>query len=163
MLRSKRARYRLIISTVLALPIGISVGGPIAAHAQVRPQEVPTIQICNEDGTLCMNRAGGGATAGTQVIGYTEGNENNDFNFVALGSYCGGGVVTLSCPAFGNSEINDLYNGAAIGQIQSDTCNNLCLALNGQLQSCSADGVVDIFTDCAEIEYCSASAILNSY
>jgi hypothetical protein len=153
----------LIASVILATPIGLAVSSPAAAHAQVKPQEIPVVQVCNEDATLCMNRAGGGTTAGTQVIGYPLNNENNDFVWVKLGSYCGAGVVTLSCPKFGNSEINDLYNGAPIGEIASDTGNNLCLALNGLLESCSADGVVDVFPDCATLTDCMDSAVLNDY
>ena len=161
MARSKRAKFLLIASIMLALPAGMVVGSPIAAHAQVKTQETPPVQVCNFESTLCMNRAGGGTKAGTQVIAYPLGNENNDFTFVWLGSYCGSGHVTASCPSYGDSSINQSLNGDIIGEIQSE--NGLCLALNGLLQKCSADGVVDIFTDCAEIEYCSASAILNSY
>jgi hypothetical protein len=161
MARSKRAKFLLIASIMLALPAGMVVGSPIAAHAQVKTQETPPVQVCNFESTLCMNRAGGGTKAGTQVIAYPLGNENNDFTFVWLGSYCGSGHVTASCPSYGDSSINQSLNGDIIGEIQSE--NGLCLALNGLLQKCSADGVVDVFADCGDIIDCDFSAVLNDY
>lgn len=168
MFRANRIQHIATAVAALFLAFGILNLGPIsAAHAAYTPRDVsaggpPEWQVCDTTGgQLCMNRNRGGLSNGTLVIGWHEGDPNNDFQWVEIQGYCGSGHVTLTCPSFGNSNINRQFDGAVIVNIYS---HGKCLALNSELQPCNADGTVDILTDCGgDPVTCGLSDVLNSY
>jgi hypothetical protein len=168
MFKVRRVTYAFAAVAALVLSIGLLTVSPAeAAPAAARTASAPAAappdyQICNsEGGQRCMNRNRGGLSNGTLVIAWYEGDPNDDFQWLELGTYCGGGHVTASCPSWGNSALNKMYNGSVIVENYS---HGKCLALNSELQPCNADGTVDVLTGCGgESVTCPFSDVLNSY
>jgi hypothetical protein len=152
----------------------LAAAGLASVQAVPARASAPSVQVCapNDDGGWCMNRDGGGTGQGTQVISWTLGDSNNEFTWFGLPDYCGGGHVTPTCPAWGNTAVNRAHDGAAIGEIESVTAG-LCLGLNGQLTGCGDEftgagagtGTIQVFTACGSVAggACGASPDLNSY
>lgn len=102
----KRSRIAaLLVTVVAALTLGLA-GSAHAIGAQI---------ATNQGGSsLCMNRAGGGTGAGTAVIAYNCGNQNNDFEFISPHLMCGSGFVTQNCPFTVGSGMNAALAGDQI-------------------------------------------------
>jgi len=91
-------------------------------------QATPNIQTCSNSGPndaeLCANREDGQTGDNTPVIGWTPGDNNNDFQFETIGQMCNGGHVTTTCPFTVGSGLNNAYNGDLIIQVYSPTSNS---------------------------------------
>lgn len=132
-------------------------------------------EVCQSDrGQLCTNSSECAYSSGSDVLGWAAGNDCNNFTFDWLYQTCGNGVVTLTCPSFGNGNINKNYQGALIISIAvhnpDGEGSNLCVALNGQLDTCPNDsgnggGTATIFVtnDCDQLLTCSITGLLNRY
>jgi hypothetical protein len=160
----RRPRLSLLVSLLLALGVlaAVQYHVPQAARATAlaspaaAPAHAPPLEICDVTGSprLCANRAGGGQGAGTTVIAWPQGDNNNDFFWEWLSGMCGHGRVTANppCPFTPGGGLNSRYNGAFIAAIWDS--HFLCLAnLNGGtiLETCpdingngGADGTIFI-------------------
>ena len=169
-------RWRLLAAgaVIVAGTGGLAAtAGPAAAAPAVPAAATPAVMVCapNDDGGLCMNRAGGGHGYGTQAISYYYGNENDTFAWYSTPEYCGGGTVTMSCPNWGNSSINAQLDGSPFGEIE-DTADGDCLGVNGVETSCgdeftgsgAGDGAIQVFKGCnRDVGGCGLAEILNNY
>lgn len=93
----------------------------VAASAQP-----PQLTDNNGGNSLCFNRSGNGTSIGTHVIAYNCGYQNNDFSFIALGTMCGSGYVTDTCPFIVGSGLNLSYKGFQIVAVESPS-TGLCV------------------------------------
>lgn len=123
-------KHRLLLAIAASAVLVISLGmTAIPARAQ------PTFEICNARGSssLCLNRLGGGTRPGTTIIGYSAGDNNNGFVFIALSGMCNGGVVSaaMECPFTPNKGLNSRYNGRSIVKIQTEGTLGLCVGDSG--------------------------------
>lgn len=148
------------IGLIAISPAGAASSAPRARAAPAAPP--PTWQVCDSAGSQhCMNRNRNGLSSGTLIIGWREGDPNNDFQWLEVAGYCGTGHVTASCPSWGNSSLNQSYQGSVIVYNYS---HGKCLALNSELEPCGSDGTVDVLTACGgDPITCSFSPVLNSY
>ena len=90
----------------------------------------PVSEICSDQGStsLCANRNGGATSVNTGVIGWSAGDNNNDFAFAYRTGKCGGGVVTVSPPCpFSNVSTDERYSGKVIAVI-FNLLSGLCVA-----------------------------------
>lgn len=104
---------------------------------------------------LCMNRAGGGTSNGTPIIGWHQDYDNNeDFAMNSLGSDCGGWVHNgengLTCPFAVGTGLNKRYDGDLIITLNS-TATNKCATGdwpdgNLVLEPCSSSGVAYVLS-----------------
>jgi hypothetical protein len=119
----------------LAAVTAITVAAAITAPGRAVATAAPPIEICTAEGShsLCLNRNGGGTTAGTSVIGWSEGDSNNYFDYVWLNGACNHGYVSavLECPFTPNRGLNARYDGAAIVEIHALGNVGLCVADSG--------------------------------
>jgi hypothetical protein len=127
------------------------------AHSLVPAR--PSWEICTARGSssLCLNRQGGGTRAGTGVIGWSAGDNNNDFIFVSISNMCANGRVSraLECP-FSHDALNHRFDGDNIVKIVANGTNNLCVgdtaraSGNAALEPCPDNngngGIGTIFT-----------------
>lgn len=121
----RRLLLAIAIGAVLTTCLGMIT---IPANA------LPTFEICTARGSssLCLNRNGGGTRAGTAIIGWSAGDNNNDFLEVQITGMCDHGYVSTTCPftpACGG--LNSRYIGASIVRIEANNTNNLCVGDNG--------------------------------
>lgn len=109
-------------ATGLAANVTPAVASQARASLTAAPA-APIAQICSAQGSksLCANRASGGTTLGTAVIGWSAGDANNDFAYGYLTSMCGNGHVSNSgeCPFTPGGGLNRRYNGDLIVEIVS--------------------------------------------
>jgi hypothetical protein len=107
---------------------------PLKAAQATAARRAPIAEVCTDMGSssLCANRNGGGTNPGTYVIGWSAGDNNNDFAFAYLTGMCGNGKVTASppCPFTPNGGLNARYNGKMIAAIFNLT-TGLCIADSG--------------------------------
>jgi len=100
-----------------------------ASHSLVSAR--PSWEICTAQGStsLCLNRQGGGTRAGTGVIGWSAGDNNNDFIFVSISNMCENGRVSavMQCPFTPGGGLNSRYDGHNIVKIVANGTNNLCV------------------------------------
>jgi hypothetical protein len=162
-------RTFLILSLAMLSIAGLSLVSSPAAHATNGPQIVNNAN----NQLVAMNRAGGGTTSGTNVIGWNPGDNNNTFEWLHENDMCGG-QVSLSCPTGMPSNWNHIYDQYAIVRIY-DYHDNLCV-IDGQnaggyvrtrLGSCNATGHAFVlpgcigtdFINCADIQFHSPPSI----
>jgi hypothetical protein len=121
----------------LMFVIGVALAAALpAALPQVAQAAVP-LQLCTVNGShsLCLNRAQGGTSQGTWVIGWSaDGDNNNDFEYDFLTGMCGGGRVIIyaggGCPFAIGSGLNARYDGAYIVQLRAYN-ENECVGSTG--------------------------------
>lgn len=137
-----------VLSGVFLLACGLATAGTIS---MARPaSSTPAIEICTANGgsSLCMNRKGGGRTDGTSVIGYSAGDNNNDFEYIRLSGKCNNGQVEVfaggGCPFPSGSGLNSKYNGWYINAIESISDTNFCVGT----QENSSGGIL---TPCPDV------------
>jgi len=126
------AGITLLIAIVLVI-----TGQP--AHAQF-----PQLAENHGGSSLCFNASGGGQNISTPVIAYNCGDPNNDYGYIALGTMCGNGYVTQTCPFTYGSGLNAAYVGdqiVIIGHSPGGTCvgGSTGTTPGASLQNCPQD------------------------
>lgn len=118
-MKSLRSRTVLLLaSAAIALSGLLVAGGPaVAAHASA-----PNV-ICDLGSpVLCANRAGGGTSTGTHVIGYADDRDSNEYFDADVDSICSGGYkVTSTCPFTVGSGMNTQLQGDWIFRLEAYT------------------------------------------
>lgn len=122
--------------------VGINFATSFPAHASGP-------EICDNEGgsSLCANRSGGGTAIGTNVIGWSAGDSNNDFSFLLLDRKCNNGQVDTTCPFINGSGLNLEYDGDQIVTLvtphgaDGEECigGTSALSAGATLQGCPAD------------------------
>jgi hypothetical protein len=132
----KRPRRTWIMASIAVLAVGtfslLAAGGYVPGIGKVAFAE-PTYQICNATPQmLCMNRKGGSYANGAVIIGWTFGDNNNNFGMVPLtGDICNHGKVSraIQCP-FSESTLNSRYDGKQILVLrESNVSDAECIGL----------------------------------
>jgi hypothetical protein len=128
----RKARRRRLTALLGALAL-ISGGVTLAATAIATPAKANVgAAICTSpSASACMNRNGGGSANGTKIIEWHNDLDNNeDFIFANLTSWCNGGHVTPICPFTVGSGLNTRYQGDQIVSIYS-TGTGKCIGADG--------------------------------
>lgn len=142
-------------AALLASSLGLAASTAGAATGTVRPNDAvrsstaamahskpaaPPFEVCTDRGSnaLCIDRFQGGTRAGTALIGWPPGSDNNNFLYVSMSGMCNHGEVSanLECPFTPNRGLNARYDGARIVEILNN--NGLCVADSGTGSSTSA-------------------------
>jgi hypothetical protein len=119
--------------------VGIGLANTLPAHAS------PAVEIgTNQDGSSqCMNRQGGGHVENfTYVIGWSCGDNNNDFELqFTFYEPCDSQTVTTTCP-FSNHTFDEELDGAPIVQVEEYDYGYCIGTANGssftdKLESCA--------------------------
>lgn len=166
--------------TITLTAAAVLTAAPSHAATPRAPAHAFTVinQVCQADrGQLCTNSSQCAYSVGSDVISWPGPNDCNNFTFDWLFQTCGNGVVTATCPNFGNTAINNGWKGAliiALGVHTPDgTGGGLCVGINGQLTDCpSANGLdgrngasatVFITGGCVSITQCAITSLFNYY
>lgn len=155
----RRSRFAVIMTAIL-LPLGGF--GLLALPAA---QANTTFAMCTQglSPNVCINRAGGGTSDGTPIIGYTKDFDNNeDFSLSSLSTDCDGSVHNgedgLTCPFDAGTGLNARYDGRPIYTLYSSSTNKCAVAATSILLSldpCSDAGVAFVLS--------SANYLINPY
>jgi hypothetical protein len=140
-----------IVGMLFASSLGAISGQAKAVADQAKTQSsvspaAPAFEVCTYQGSssLCLNRYQGGTDAGTNVIGYNAGSDDNGFIIVSISDMCRSGHVSdaIDCPFTLGRGLNVRYNGDSIVEIQTlGLSSPLCVGDSGSTSGSAALGL----------------------
>lgn len=125
--RTRRKRLAALVGILT-----LTIGGVTLTATTIPAKASVGAAICTyPSGSACMNRNGGGTANGTKVIQWHNDLDNNeDFLYTNLTSWCSGGHVTSTCPFTVGSGLNSRFEGDQIVSIYS-THAGKCIGADG--------------------------------